>query len=99
MLKLCCIYLLYLLTLYFSHLISAADYGSNHLLKANVLLINQEKCSEDTVYGSILDNSMICAGHLQGGVDSCQVSRGNLQVNQHAIIQNICMDNSSVASS
>lgn len=53
-----------------------SQYGANHLLKANVLLINQEKCSEPTVYGPVLDNSMFCAGYLQGGVDSCQGDSG-----------------------
>ncbi len=65
----------------FFHVISAADYGSNHLLDANVLLISQEKCSEPAVYGRVLDNTMFCAGYLQGGVDSCQVSRGNSPFN------------------
>lgn len=60
---------------FFFLLILAAGFGSNHLLKANVLLINQQKCSEPSVYGNILDISMLCAGHLQGGVDSCQVSK------------------------
>ncbi|XP_077470117.1 factor VII-activating protease [Stigmatopora argus] len=53
-----------------------SDYGSNHLLEANVLLINQEKCSESKIYGSSLDNTMFCAGYLQGGVDSCQGDSG-----------------------
>lgn len=53
-----------------------SDYGSSHLLEANVLLINQEKCSEPAIYGSNLDNTMLCAGHLQGGVDSCQGDSG-----------------------
>lgn len=59
---------------------AAAKLGSNHLLEANVLLINQEKCSEGKIYGNVLDNSMLCAGHLQGGVDSCQVSRAILHL-------------------
>ncbi|XP_037321034.2 hyaluronan-binding protein 2 [Pungitius pungitius] len=50
--------------------------GSPHLLDANVMLINQEKCSERRVYGTVLDNSMLCAGHLLGGVDSCQGDSG-----------------------
>ncbi|XP_061765990.1 hyaluronan-binding protein 2-like [Nerophis ophidion] len=53
-----------------------SDYGSNHLLQANVLLINQDKCSESKIYGNVLDNGMFCAGHLQGGVDSCQGDSG-----------------------
>ena len=69
----------------FFHLISAASLGSNHLLKANVLLINHGRCSDESVYGRVLDVSMVCAGHLQGGVDSCQVSRKNLT----AIIKDI----------
>ncbi len=73
--------------------IFAANYGSNHLLDAKVLLINQETCSEPRVYGNVLDNSMFCAGHLQGGVDSCQVSRQNVPVNRMQLFKTTCMNN------
>ncbi|XP_034753982.1 hyaluronan-binding protein 2 [Etheostoma cragini] len=53
-----------------------SQYGSNYLLDANVLLINQEKCAEARVYGRVLDNSMFCAGYLEGGADSCQGDSG-----------------------
>lgn len=72
----------------FFHLLFTAQFGSNHLLEANVLLISQEKCSKSSIYGKVLDDTMFCAGHLQGGIDSCQVSRGN---SAHTIIYNICM--------
>ena len=71
----------------FFHLLFAAKYGSNHLLDANVMLISQEKCSESRIYGKAIDATMFCAGHLQGGIDSCQVSRGN----SRTIIYNIFM--------
>ncbi|MGH0127378.1 UNVERIFIED_CONTAM: hypothetical protein FKN15_077530 [Acipenser sinensis] len=45
---------------------------SNQLLDAQVLLISQERCKDRNVYGSLLDNSMFCAGNLEGGPDSCQ---------------------------
>ncbi|KAM8836591.1 hyaluronan-binding protein 2 [Spinachia spinachia] len=51
-------------------------YGTNQLLDARVLLISQEKCKAPHVYGASLDDSMFCAGLLQGGVDSCQGDSG-----------------------
>ncbi|XP_058882038.1 hyaluronan-binding protein 2-like isoform X2 [Acipenser ruthenus] len=49
---------------------------SNQLLDAQVLLISQERCKDRNVYGSLLDNSMFCAGNLEGGPDSCQGDSG-----------------------
>ncbi|CAG5906144.1 unnamed protein product [Menidia menidia] len=46
---------------------------SSQLLNARVFLISKERCQTPQVYGNLLDNSMLCAGTLQGGIDSCQV--------------------------
>lgn len=48
-------------------------HGSHQLLDARVVLISQEKCKAPHVYGDSLDDSMFCAGNMNGGVDSCQV--------------------------
>ncbi|XP_062859121.1 hyaluronan-binding protein 2 [Trichomycterus rosablanca] len=50
--------------------------GSNHLLDAKVLLINQQRCQAPNVYDNVLDDSMLCAGRMQGGIDSCQGDSG-----------------------
>ncbi|XP_063046936.1 hyaluronan-binding protein 2-like isoform X2 [Engraulis encrasicolus] len=53
-----------------------SDYGSSQLMDADVLLISQDKCSDASVYGRIVDDNMFCAGYLQGGIDSCQGDSG-----------------------
>uniref|UniRef100_A0A8C5HM56 trypsin n=1 Tax=Gouania willdenowi TaxID=441366 RepID=A0A8C5HM56_GOUWI len=49
---------------------------SPQLLNARVFLISEERCKSPQIYGSALDQSMLCAGVLQGGVDSCQGDSG-----------------------
>ncbi|TMS21949.1 Hyaluronan-binding protein 2 [Larimichthys crocea] len=49
---------------------------SSKLMNARVFLISDERCSAPDIYGSILDSSMLCAGILQGGIDSCQGDSG-----------------------
>ncbi|XP_053196712.1 hyaluronan-binding protein 2-like isoform X2 [Scomber japonicus] len=49
---------------------------SSQLLKARVLLISKERCNGPHVYSNRLDGSMMCAGTLQGGIDSCQGDSG-----------------------
>ncbi|XP_067277926.1 hyaluronan-binding protein 2-like [Pseudorasbora parva] len=53
-----------------------SEYGSMHLLDAQVLLISKEACSGNKVYAALLDDGMFCAGYLKGGVDSCQGDSG-----------------------
>ncbi|XP_050982501.1 hyaluronan-binding protein 2 isoform X1 [Labeo rohita] len=53
-----------------------SEYGSVHLLDAQVLLISQEACSSNKVYAALVDDNMFCAGYLKGGVDSCQGDSG-----------------------
>uniref|UniRef100_A0A3B4VI55 trypsin n=1 Tax=Seriola dumerili TaxID=41447 RepID=A0A3B4VI55_SERDU len=49
---------------------------SSQLLNAHVLLISEERCKASHVYGNLLDNSMLCAGTMNGGIDSCQGDSG-----------------------
>ncbi|XP_063077839.1 hyaluronan-binding protein 2-like [Engraulis encrasicolus] len=50
--------------------------ASKQLLAAKVRLIPMSSCSAPGVYGNRLDQSMFCAGFLEGGVDSCQGDSG-----------------------
>ncbi|XP_061738821.1 transmembrane protease serine 6-like [Nerophis ophidion] len=49
---------------------------SDHLRQAQVKVIAQSDCSHPSVYGLHLTSRMICAGSLEGGVDSCQGDSG-----------------------
>ncbi|XP_029954773.1 hyaluronan-binding protein 2 [Salarias fasciatus] len=49
---------------------------SPQLLNARVFLISEDRCKTPQIYGNRLDSSMLCAGILQGGVDSCQGDSG-----------------------
>ncbi|XP_076855427.1 hyaluronan-binding protein 2 [Brachyhypopomus gauderio] len=53
-----------------------SDRGSTQLLDGKVMLIPQKLCMAAHVYGDVLDESMFCAGHMQGGVDSCSGDSG-----------------------
>ncbi|KAJ8264742.1 hypothetical protein GJAV_G00153460 [Gymnothorax javanicus] len=49
---------------------------SRQLLDAKVLLISQQRCSGPTAYSNRLDDSMVCAGRMTGGIDACQGDSG-----------------------
>lgn len=40
---------------------------------AGVPLISNKVCNHGEVYGGIVASSMLCAGYLKGGIDTCQV--------------------------
>lgn len=55
--------------------------GSPVLNHAAVPLLSNKICNHRDVYGGIISPSMLCAGYLKGGVDSCQVGApGDLRV-------------------
>ncbi|KAJ8332992.1 hypothetical protein SKAU_G00418880 [Synaphobranchus kaupii] len=46
------------------------------LRQAEVQVISQSRCSQPSVYGAHLTARMMCAGRMEGGVDSCQGDSG-----------------------
>ncbi|XP_053241219.1 transmembrane protease serine 3 [Podarcis raffonei] len=57
----------------------AAEEGgdtSEILNYAGVPLISNKVCNHREVYGGIVASSMLCAGYLQGGIDTCQGDSG-----------------------
>lgn len=47
---------------------------SDKLLQASVQVIERARCNAEDAYQGEVTTEMLCAGVLQGGVDTCQVS-------------------------
>lgn len=52
---------------------------SDELLQASVQVIDRARCNAEDAYQGEVTAEMLCAGVLQGGVDTCQVSLGGAE--------------------
>lgn len=62
-----------MLILIFSVRISIPGKTSNNLNYVAVPLIERSRCNAAYIYNGMILPTMICAGDLAGGIDSCQV--------------------------
>ncbi|XP_036392515.1 transmembrane protease serine 13a [Megalops cyprinoides] len=53
-----------------------ADQGSDKLMEVAVDIIDSRVCNSSEVYSGRMSRSMVCAGNLEGGVDSCRGDSG-----------------------
>ncbi|KAL7985901.1 hypothetical protein Chor_011067 [Crotalus horridus] len=58
------------------HMYEGADKLSVYLQEADVPIIPHEQCHSPEVHGSQLTQYMLCAGYLEGRIDSCQGDSG-----------------------
>lgn len=58
-------------------LVSILGKTASDLNYAKVLLIERSTCNSVYVYDGMVLPTMVCAGYLEGGIDSCQVIISN----------------------
>lgn len=62
-----------MIDLWLIFILMAPGSSSGYLRQAQITMYSRETCNASLVYNGLVTASMICAGTLAGGVDSCQV--------------------------
>ena len=62
-----------------------------HLKEATMPILNRDVCNAADIYRGLVKDSMICAGHMEGGIDACQVCLLNQMKHPVFAFQSLCL--------
>jgi hypothetical protein len=51
------------------------------LQKAPVKIIDTNTCNAEKAYNGVIQDTMLCAGYMEGNIDACQVILDSIHIN------------------